>query len=223
MSEIGKVSRKIVTAIALFAILAAGCSGSRIIRQDDLKKEQSVKLFLKSGHIEEGIVLDRSEESVVFVSKKDHQPRTIQFEDIRWVENPAQEYDYQGFPISSAEVKKYQKRRNTWAYAIGGGIIGGAAGLAVGLPVWLANETPPPMFAAGLGFVTGSIIYAGRGNKKDRMEALTQVRVLRQRENELEAQRSTEAAQVKALQEEKERLLRQLKEKQKQKEEKTPE
>ncbi|NIV03087.1 hypothetical protein GWN26_00465, partial [Candidatus Saccharibacteria bacterium] len=60
--------------------------------------------------------------------------------------------------------------------------IGGLSGLAIGVPVWLAADDPPPFFVSGVGAVVGSIYFATRGITKDKEDAISKVRFLRARE-----------------------------------------
>ncbi|MCB0262642.1 MAG: hypothetical protein KDH98_05770 [Calditrichaeota bacterium] len=196
-------------------LLLSGCAGNRMITPTEIKANQEVKLYLKDGKIDEGLVLERQGEDIVFVSGTDQKVTAIPMSNIRRLEKSQKHFDYEGHLISEAEIKKYRGNKNTWSYAIGGGVIGGAAGLAAGLPIWLANDNPPPLFSAGIGFIVGSIYYATKGVKKDRNMALVQVRELRRGENELEARQEAEENRLKVLKEEKERLQRQLDEKRK--------
>ena len=177
----------------VMALLLAGCAGSRFVKVEDVKAQQDVKLYLSNGKIHEGLVLERRVNDILFVDAADKSVKEISLNDVRRIE----------------------KNKNTWGYAIGGGFIGGAAGLAVGLPIWLANDNPPPLFATGLGFVAGSILYASKGVNKDKQIAVVQVREFRKTERELEAQRKIEEERLKQLQAEKERLQKQLEEKRK--------
>ncbi len=124
-------------------------------------------------------------------------------------------YDYEGYPISEAEIAKYRDNRNTWGHAIGGAVIGGLAGLAIGIPVWLANDNPPPLFVGGLGMIVGSIVFGAKGVKRDHQVAVAKVRALRYRESELQAEKLNEEKRLQELQAEKQRLLKQLEEKKK--------
>ena len=208
-------STRITLLLLLLSLIMAGCASSRVIRTGDVDAGQSVKLYLHSGEIVDGVVLESGHNEILFVGDTDHQKRTIAKSEIRRIEHSPQDFDYQAFPISNAEIQKYKQSKNTWGYAIGGGIVGGIGGLAVGIPIWLANDDPPPLLAAGLGFVLGSIYFATRGIKKDREEALTQVRVLRQKEEQLDDKRKAEIAKLKAIQEQKAKLLKELEEKKK--------
>ena len=199
----------------VLTLLLAGCAGSRFVKVEDVKAQQDVKLYLSNGKIHEGLILERRVDNILFVDAADQSVKEIALGDVRRIEKSSNYYDYNGYPISEAEIKKYRKNKNTWGYAIGGGLIGGAAGLAVGLPIWLANDSPPPLFATGLGFVAGSILYASKGVNKDKQIAVVQVREFRKTERELEAQRKIEEERLKQLQAEKERLQKQLEEKRK--------
>jgi hypothetical protein len=199
----------------VLVLLLTSCAGSKFIKVEDVEAQQDVKLFLSDGKVHEGLVLERRVDKILFVDAADQSVKEISISDVRRIEKSTNYYDYNGYPISEAEIKKYRKNKNTWGYAIGGGFIGGAVGLAVGLPIWLANDNPPPLFATGLGFVAGSILYASKGVNKDRRIAVIQVREFRKTERELEAQRKIEEERLKQLKAEKERLKKQLEDKRK--------
>jgi hypothetical protein len=122
--------------------------------------------------------------------------------------------DYKANLISEAEIDKVKSDRNTWGYAIGGAIIGGAAGLAVGLPLWYANvDEVPPYFIAGATAVAGSIYFAFKGQNKDRENAIRQIRMQRLGEGNLEKQLEDEKQKLEELEKEKQKIQEQLKEK----------
>ncbi len=195
------------------ALLLVNCSSSRFLNVDNVKTNQSVRVFLKTGEAREGIVVRQDETKLTIVDSKDHEPIEIQRNEIRQVELSTSNFDYDGYPISNAEIAKYKSSRNTWGYAVGGAAIGAAVGLAIATPIWLANDNPPPLFGAGLGLIVGSIYFGSRGIKKDREVALQQVREIRGLESQLAQEKAAEEEKLRAIEKEKEALLKQLEKK----------
>lgn len=214
-----KRSKQMLQPAVLLAALAlfSQCGAPRYLSMEEVKKEQSVKLYLRNGSVEEGIVTEHSASELTLVSAADHQNRTYAAADISRMEPSATYYDYRAYPISSAEIEKYKGSRNAWAYGVGGAVVGGLIGLAINYPVWVANDNPPPLLGAGLGAVVGSIYFATRGIKKDQQTAVRQVRYLRERESELEEEKHSEEDRLREIQRQKEELRKKLEEKKKKK------
>jgi len=164
----------------LGAILFSQCSSSSSLTFQKAKQEQAAKFFYQDGTQDKGIILKKEANSLLYVSEANHEHQTVDNSTIRRMEKLEVVYDYQAYPISEAEIDKVKSSRNTWGYAIGGAVIGGAAGLAVGLPLWYAEvDQVPPYFFAGAGAVAGSIYFAFKGQDKDRENAIRQIRLTR--------------------------------------------
>ncbi|RMF62017.1 MAG: hypothetical protein D6748_00350 [Calditrichaeota bacterium] len=205
-----------VVGVVVLVLFFSECTSSRYITIDKVKQEQSIKIFTNDGKVYEGIVLENTGDQITLVSSQDHQSYALPYQQIRRVEPLKTYFDYKGYPISEAEIAKYKTNRNTWGHAIGGAVIGGLAGLAVGIPIWLANDNPPPLFVGGLGMVVGSIYLGAKGVKRDHQIAVETVRAVRYRETELEAKKMEEQKKLEQLRQEKQRLLEKLKNKKKQ-------
>lgn len=201
-------------AVFMLFLLLSNCSTSKVITTNQVDSYQSVRVYLTNGDTMEGLVTSREAETITIVSSRDHLEHKLLFSDISRLEQSDKHFDMQANEISDAEIKKYRSNRNSWVYALGGAAISGLAGIAVGLPVWYAVDNPPPFFTGGLGAVVGSIYFANRGMKRDEKEALAKVRFLREHEDGLEAARVEEQSRLKALQQEKENLMKKLKKKQ---------
>ncbi|MEL6821739.1 MAG: hypothetical protein AAFP70_08265 [Calditrichota bacterium] len=210
--DVQKQYAKLLAVFLLFLLLS-NCSTSKVITNNQVDTYQSIRVFLTNGDTMEGLVTSRDAETITLVSSSDDLEHKLLYSDISRLERSDKHFDMQANVISDAEIKKYRNNRNSWVYALGGAAISGLAGIAVGLPVWYAVDNPPPFFTGGLGAVFGSIYFANRGMKRDDKEALAKVRFLREHEDGLEAARVEEQTRLKALQQEKENLMKKLKEK----------
>lgn len=200
--------------VLLGAILFSQCSSSSNLTFQKAKQEQSAKIFYQDGTQDKGIILKKEGNTLLYVSEANHERQTADNSMIRRMEKLEVVYDYQAYPISEAEIVKVKSNRNTWGYAIGGAVIGGAAGLAVGLPLWYAEvDQVPPYFIAGAAAVAGSIYFAFKGQNKDRENAIRQIRLTRLSEEELEKQVADEKKKLDELEKEKQKIQEQLKDK----------
>lgn len=201
---------------ALFLGLATvGCSSSRYISQEEIESTQAIKVIVASGSSYQGLVIKQDPYEITMVLENDHTTQVIKREEIRRVEKLDTYYDMEAYPISGAEIEKYKENRNAWGFAAGGAVAGGLAGLAVGVPLWLANDNPPPLFVAGLGAVVSSIYFVSRGIERDREAAVEKVRYIRTREKQMKAQTAAEQEELEKLKRQQEELRQQLKKKKK--------
>ncbi len=202
----------------LVSILVAACGGTRNFTVLDLTEDQSVKFYFSDGTTDNGIILEKENSDIRYISASNHELVTVSENSIRRVEKTDIVYDYMAYEISKAEIDKTKSSQNTWGYAIGGAIIGGAAGLAVGLPLWYADvDQVPPYFYAGAGAVAGSIYFAFRGQEKDRQNAIRQIRLERLSDQNLQEELKDEKQRIDELEIEKQRLKEKLREKQQEK------
>jgi hypothetical protein len=200
--------------LLLGTMLFSQCSSSRNLTFEKAKQEQAAKFFYQDGTQDKGIILKKEGNALLYVSEANHERQTVDNSTIRRMEKLDVVYDFQAYPISEAEIAKVKSNRNTWGYAIGGAVIGGAAGLAVGLPLWYADvDQVPPYFIAGATAVAGSIYFAFKGQNKDRETAIRQIRFMRLSEGELEKQVEDEKKKLDELEKEKQKIQQQLKEK----------
>lgn len=211
----GKKPYYLLMFLLIIVFFLLNCGGSRYLSISEIETDQSIKIYLRNGKVQEGIVIEQNGSELKIISASDYLAYTLNSAEISRVETSGKHYDYRGYPISNAEIEKYKKNRNTWGYAIGGAVVGGLVGLTIGYPIWVANDNPPPLFAAGIGAVVGSIYFATRGIRKDREIAVSQVRYIRNKEYELEQEKQAEEEKLKEIERQKQELQRQLEEKKK--------
>ncbi len=203
----------------LIGILLSGwmaCSGSRYLRFEQVEPEHSIRLFTYKGQLYEGLVMERTDHSLTLLNESDGQKYTFSAKEIRQIQPSRKEHDFDGKPITKAELERYRTTRNTLGYAIGGMIIGGFSGLVIGYPLW-ATETVniPPFFTGGVAAIISSLYFGNKGMKKDEWEAVQKVRYIRLENKRLKQQLQAEAERLQKLQQEKQHLLNQLKQKKK--------
>ncbi len=202
-------------AALLIVALLSSCGSSPSLMTSELEAEQSVKLYLNDGTSLEGLVIEQKGSELTLVDQGDHKEHVVQLVEIRRAERSKQAFDFQANPISDAEISRNKTNRNAWGSAVGGAALGMLSGLVVGVPIWLAAETPPPLFIGGLGAVGGTIFFGMKGIRKDRENAVTKVRYTRKYAIELEQEKQKQREKLRELEEQKAKLKKQLKEKDK--------
>lgn len=204
--------QKLVITI-MIACMASFCSSSRIITPQQASEERAVKMYLVNGTVLEGIVVKQTSSEISVVNEADQKTYPVAVNEIRRLETSPKYYDFEANLISNAEVSRTKTNKNTWVYGFGGAAVGGLVGLAIGLPIWLANDNPPPLFVGGIGAIAGSIYFGARGIRIDRETAVQTVRYARLREQELQQAKTDEEAKLRQLKAEKELIKQRLEEK----------
>lgn len=192
-------------------LLYSSCSHTDL-RVQTLSRDQSVKLILKDGTVDNGIVLKKEAENIHYVSESTHQEKIVAVVDIVRVEKLGIVYDYKAYEITEAEIDKNKSSSNTWGYALGGAVIGAAVGIAIGLPLWYADiDQIPPYFIAGAGAVAGSIFFAFKGQDKDKELAIKSIRYSRMTDQEIQKQLEEERKRIEELKLQKQKLQEKIK------------
>jgi hypothetical protein len=193
--------------ILVIIVFFSSCSSTNTLTIREAKQNQAVKLFLTDGQTDNGIIINNDYTTLEYISGKTHEKHTVDYQDIMRIEKMDIVYDYQAYQISKAEIDKVKGNRSTWGYAIGGAVIGAAAGLAVGLPFW---DDVSPLIFSGTGAVLGSIFFAFKGQNKDKDNAIDQIRFIRTSESDLQKQVDEEKKRLEELEEKKKQMQDQL-------------
>ena len=100
------------------------------------------KIILSTGatKYKEGIVLKRAGNMLYYVDSKTHKKDSINYADIRTIKESQSIYDFEGYPIPKADIKKEKGMKKTFTYGAGGLILGTAVGTAVGISLEISSR-----------------------------------------------------------------------------------
>ncbi len=210
-----RTSKGLLLFAVAFLLLLGGCSSSPYLAVKETDPGRSVKIYFDDGSVDEVLVLRNTGKELTYVSASTHEEKTVSTKRVRKIVKIEKNFDYFGNPISQAEISKYKSNKYTWTYAIGGAVVGAAAGIAISYPFWVSGiDFIPPYFVGGVTGVASSIWFALKGQKKDQEMALEEIRYIRKKEREMEEQLEKEKERLKKIEEEKRKLKEQLEKKQ---------
>jgi hypothetical protein len=212
----------------IIVLFVGGCAKRELIPLEDVEKSNDVELVLKSGQKVAGTVIkDEPHQLVLYRDGRMSVP--IPKSDIQTIKRKPPVYDDFGKPISEPEIEKEMTHRNALIYGCGGGLLTIGGSFFIGS--LLANESEGNADAilgatVGLGGGAGTVLFTRAGMAKDRRDAIERVKRNRQLSVEIK-QDAKPAGEQKSLQDqiieekqrqedlrkERERLLRELEEK----------
>lgn len=200
----------ILIIMVLGMIIFQSCASTKMIPPVKVKEGKSVRIYFKSESFREGLVLDNTQNELIFLDVKTREQMKIPYSKIRRVDYIKRQFDYSGEEISQAEIRKYKENKHFVAYTAGGFVLGGLGGILVGLPLWYAETGVKPLFTGGVGAIGGAIFFGIKGNNRDQERAVEFIRLLRKRKQELKQKQIEELKKLEQLKKEKERLKKQL-------------
>jgi hypothetical protein len=190
-----------------------------MIPVEKVKEGKSARIYLKNQSFREGLILDNSNQTLIFLDVKNKEQIKIPYSRIRRIDYIDRYYDYAGNEISMAEIKKFKENKHFIAYTAGGFVLGGVGGILIGLPLWYAETGVKPLFTGGIGAIAGAIVFGVKGNNRDQERAVEFIRLLRKRKEELKMKQQEELRKLEKLKKEKEQLKQQLEQKKQRREE----
>ena len=208
MSKINMIVMLLVT------LLIVSCTSTKMIPVDKAKPGKTVKVYMKSGEKFDALLYENQEENIVIISKEMHKKINVPKKLVKRIDYLNEYLDYKEEPISKGELKKYKGKKHSVTYTMGGFIVGGISGVAVGLPFWYAETGVKPYFTGGIGAVLGGMFFGFKGKKEDEERAIETIRIIRQKKIEIQKQsdeKQNELKELKKIEQEKKELKEKLK------------
>ncbi len=206
----------LIFALAMVLSLSS-CVGKRELIADNPYSQASVVIHLKDGSRKQGIVLKKEDNKLIYVDADSHNKETIPFDQIKTLTEAREVYDFEGYPIPSAEIASEKGMGSTLLYGGAGFVLGAAAGAGVGVALVASDVELNPLISIGA-FGLGSAIYFGmKGNEVDYEDASFDVRKKRYQKSKAKRDKAIEEAKRKLeeQQRKKQELLKKIEEKKK--------
>ena len=206
----------------VIALLIAGsliislmnCSGKRKFDPVNPDTQSSARIYLDNNQIKEGIVIKRSGDMLYFVNAESHNKDSVNYNAIRRIEESSSIYDFEGYAIPVADIKREKGMGKTLTYGAGGLILGTAVGTAVGISLIAAGvDLDVPISMAVFG-IAGAWMFGAKGSDRDFEDATYEVRRKRYQTRKAEMERQLKEERRKI--EEQKRLKEDLMKKKKQ-------
>ncbi len=201
------VTTLLLTIITFWSLLS--CAGQRSVSKENPESQTSVRMQLTDGSQREGIIVTAKDKKLIYVDAQSHEKETIALDKIQSITKTERVFDFDGEIIPPAEIESYKGNKNKLLYAGGGLVLGAAAGTALGIGLYAADQ---PMLGnvsilvfAGL----GAWIFGKQGAAEDYEEAAFKARKARFQKDREEAVRE-EKQRLKKMEEEKQRLLEEI-------------
>lgn len=208
--------KKSILYIMMFSLMfnLLYCSGGRYLSLKESEVGESLKFILTDGEMVEGVLLKKESNSIKYVDTKTNKPEDLVNSRIQRLEYSRLVYDLEAKPIPENEIGRMKGGTKTFAYGIGGLVLGAAVGFGVGALMLESTEIPLiyPMGVLGL---VGGIYFGYKGSGSDREDAITQIRRERYKitEAKLKVKLAEEKKKLELQQQEKEKMLEQIKKK----------
>jgi len=208
------MKRVVVTFISVILMFSLfQCSGKRKLNPEKPYTQASVRIILDGNKAKEGIVLKRAGDLLYYVDSKTHKKDSINYSKIKTIQESQYIYDFEGFAIPKADIKKEKGMKKKITYGAGGLIMGTAVGTAVGISLIAAGVDVPVPASMALFGVAGAWMFGAKGSDKDFEDATYTVRKLRYqvRSEQLKKQLKEEREKLKDRKRQKEELQKKKK------------
>ncbi|MBN2410253.1 hypothetical protein JXQ31_01090 [candidate division KSB1 bacterium] len=160
----------------------AGCGHQVLIKTDQVQKEQSVNIVLKSGEKYSGTV-SAIEGNTITILDKNNIKKEIQKQTILNIYGPQPYYDSNGKLISEKEIAQNKTNEKFWLFTVSGGAL--SAGVSFFLSSMIARsqgeDTNAPIITTGTitGTVIGGYLFSRLGSQKDKNNSIDKIRIAR--------------------------------------------
>jgi hypothetical protein len=212
--------------VILAALFTVDCSHFSYVRYEQVENTNYVEIQLKYGKKVEGTVV-KADPYQLTVLKSDRQTASVQKAGIQTIRRKPPVVDDFGKGVSEEEIRKILSRKNTVIYGIGGGALSLGFSFFAGSLAGHASDNGGALLAGTTltGTTVGTLLFIHAGKAKDRSKAIEAIRAKRRnvelkpydRESKEEILLRLEAEKKKQeeFQKQREKLLRELEETQK--------
>jgi len=199
--------RQLVLVAVIGLLIINGCSSRILISKNGLQEHQTVRIELRTGESVKGEIVKNDRDILVIKDKRDRLWRAKKNDIVR-ISGPVPVYDYENKVITEQEISRNKKSKNTWYYALGGGLLSLGSSFFLGSMISRTGDGDlrdgEIWGVTAVGTAVGTFLFARRGAKRDRMMAIDNIR--EKRANGIESELDIEKARRRQLQEEISRL-----------------
>lgn len=206
--------RKIIWITLSAMFLFTGCISLRSVSPEKPESQASVRIGLRDGSYREGIIFKGDSLNLHYIDAASHNKQSILINSIKQIKKLEKFYDFSANEIPQSEISQYKSHKHTWLYGSAGFLLGAAVGIGVGIGFYAADQ---PLAANASILVFGALgawYFADKGNFVDSEDAaFTARKHLYEKEEAI----MSEKEKIRQLQQEKNRVLKEIEDKKKEK------
>ncbi len=170
-----------LSSLIIAVLLLSGCSQQSSLRRSELREGQSVELTMNTGKSVQGDIA-KIEDDALIIKDDDGQAWRAKNEAIVAIQGPVPVLDLRGDVISESEIEAQQGSKNTMLFTLSG------AGLSLGASFFLSsmisradedNRDPIIYGGTAAGTALGGYLFYRMGKRKDREQAIEEIRMSR--------------------------------------------
>ncbi len=170
---------KYVSLFVAVLCLTAGCSRRLAFRADDVLIDQTVSVRLTSGQSVTGEIVSKEAEALV-IKDRDGRSWKAQASAIQEISGPSPVLDAAGMVIPEREIQAHKNGKNALLFSVSGGILslGTSFFLSSMASRALGDDDRDAVLYGGtaVGTAAGVLLFSHIGAKKDRQQAIQQIR-----------------------------------------------
>jgi len=186
--------RKIIAGVLLVSLinLFISCGGSSI-RVDEPTIGASVEIKLVDGSSRRGVILKKEGDKLLYMDADSQKPEDLDVKKVKAIVKADKVYDLQGKEITDKQIGEEKGSSKTWAYGLGGFVLGAAVGFGVAAIANSQDADIAPIYPmAGLG-ILGGIYFGMQGSDSDREDAIDEIRESRYQDSQVKLRERLEA------------------------------